>query len=64
MTQSRDNFYRLNPELNYLQQAVYTSTGVTGTIYRTIFNQYADFTRLQTKSARRLFNGSGAGQIY
>lgn len=30
MTQSRQNFFRVNPGLNYLQQAVYSSSGTTG----------------------------------
>ncbi len=29
MTQSRENFFRINPELNFLQTAVYTGTGTT-----------------------------------
>jgi hypothetical protein len=31
MTQSRENFFRLNPALNYLQQSVATGTGVIST---------------------------------
>lgn len=30
MTQSRQNFFRVNPELNLLQQAVYTGNGTAG----------------------------------
>lgn len=30
MTQSRQNFFRINPELNFLQQQVYTGNGTTG----------------------------------
>lgn len=30
MTQSRENFFRINPELNFLQQSIYTSSGTTG----------------------------------
>lgn len=30
MTQSRQNFFRINPELNYLQQSVYTGNGSVG----------------------------------
>ncbi len=30
MTQSRDNFYRINPSLNYLQQSVATGNGTSG----------------------------------
>lgn len=30
MTQSRQNFFRINPQLNYLQQQVYTSNGTVG----------------------------------
>lgn len=30
MTQSRDNFFRINPILNFLQQAVYTGNGTAG----------------------------------
>ncbi len=30
MTQSRQNFFRINPQLNYLQQSVYTGNGTTG----------------------------------
>ena len=30
MTQSRQNFFRINPALNFLQQQVYTSSGTTG----------------------------------
>lgn len=30
MTQSRQNFFRVNPGLNYLQQSVYTGNGTTG----------------------------------
>jgi len=30
MTQSRQNFFRVNPQLNYLQQAVYTGNGTSG----------------------------------
>ena len=30
MTQSRENFFRINPELNYLQQSVATGNGTTG----------------------------------
>lgn len=30
MTQSRESFFRINPELNYLQKGVATGTGVTG----------------------------------
>lgn len=33
MTQSRDNFFRINPELNFLQQQVYTTSGAIGTVY-------------------------------
>ena len=29
MTQSRDNFFRVNPQLNYLQQSVALGTGIT-----------------------------------
>lgn len=30
MTQSRENFFRVNPELNFLQQSVYTGDGTDG----------------------------------
>lgn len=30
MTQSRENFFRINPNLNYLQQQVYTGNGTAG----------------------------------
>lgn len=30
MTQSRENFFRINPNLNFLQQAVYTGNGTNG----------------------------------
>lgn len=30
MTQSRDNFFRINPQLNFLQQTVYTGNGTVG----------------------------------
>lgn len=30
MTQSRENFFRINPQLNFMQDAVYTSSGITG----------------------------------
>lgn len=30
MTQSRDNFFRINPQLNYLQQSVYTGDNTDG----------------------------------
>lgn len=30
MTQSRQNFFRINPNLNFLQQAIYTSSGLVG----------------------------------
>lgn len=30
MTQSRENFFRVNPQLNYLQQQVYTGDGTNG----------------------------------
>lgn len=30
MTQSRQNFFRINPELNFLQQSVYTGNGTSG----------------------------------
>lgn len=30
MTQSRENFFRINPELNFLQQNIYTSNGTQG----------------------------------
>lgn len=30
MTQSRENFFRVNPQLNYLQQQVYTGNGTQG----------------------------------
>lgn len=30
MTQSRENFFRINPELNFLQQSVATGNGTTG----------------------------------
>lgn len=30
MTQSRQNFFRINPELNFLQQSVYTGNGTAG----------------------------------
>ena len=33
LTQSRQNFFRINPELNYLQQSVATGTGAIGTVY-------------------------------
>ena len=33
MTQSRENFFRINPGLNYLQQAVYVGNGSTSTPY-------------------------------
>ena len=33
LTQSRQNFFRINPELNYLQQSVATGTGLIGTVY-------------------------------
>ncbi|NJL54199.1 hypothetical protein HC928_02785 [bacterium] len=30
MTQTRENFFRINPQLNYLQQSVYTGNGTPG----------------------------------
>lgn len=30
MTQSRDNFFRVNPQLQFLQQTVYSGTGIAG----------------------------------
>ncbi len=30
LTQSRDNFFRVNPQLNFLQQSVYTGNGTSG----------------------------------
>lgn len=30
MTQSRENFFRINPSLNFLQQSIYTSNGTAG----------------------------------
>lgn len=38
MTQNRDQFYRINPNLNYLQQSVATGTGVTGPYTFTLAN--------------------------
>lgn len=38
MTQSRDNFFRINPELNYLQDNVNTGNGNPGTYTGTLSN--------------------------
>lgn len=36
MTQSRDNFFRINPQLNFLQQSLATGNGTTGTYTGTL----------------------------
>lgn len=36
MTQSRENFFRINPALNYLQQSIATGTGGVGTYTATL----------------------------
>lgn len=38
MTQSRQNFFRINPELNYLQQSVSTGNGTNGPYSGTLIN--------------------------
>ncbi len=38
MTQSRENFFRTNPQLNYLQQSVAVGTGVAGPYAATLIN--------------------------
>jgi len=38
MTQSRENFFRINPELNFLQQSIATGTGAVGPYTGTLFN--------------------------
>jgi hypothetical protein len=55
MTQSRQNFFRINPELNFEQNTVYTGNGTAGPYTGAFLNENSTTTPLTSSSSSQMF---------
>jgi hypothetical protein len=55
MTQSRQNFFRINPQLNFEQNSVYTGNGTVGPYVGSFLNENSPSTPLTSSTSSQMF---------